>query len=248
MPLTPEDVHKKTFTPVRLREGYDMGEVDQFLDEVEVELTRLYAENEDLRAKLTAAQAAPPPPTSVVTPEPEVVAPPQPEPEPEPTPAPALPAVSTVPEASSAAARLLEIATKNADQLVSEAQNEADKIISEARIKSERLETDAKTKAERLEADARSRAEKLDSETSQRRQQLFGELERDKDNLVRELEDLRAFEREYRSRLKGYFQAQLRALDGEGESSDIPLTPSAEGDTPRRLRELLGEEQSQHHG
>jgi DivIVA domain-containing protein len=249
MPLTPEDVHKKTFTPVRLREGYDMGEVDQFLDEVEVELTRLYAENEDLRSKLATAQSAPVP-APVATPEPEVVAPPPPEPEPQPEPAvvPALPAVSTVPEASSAAARLLEIATKNADQLVAEAQNEADKIISEARIKSERLETDAKTKADRLEADARSRAEKLDSETTQRRQQLFGELERDKDNLVRELEDLRAFEREYRSRLKGYFQAQLRALDGEGDASDVPLTPSGEGDTPRRLRELLGEEQSQQHG
>ena len=38
MPLTPEDVKKKTFTPVRLREGYDMGEVDQFLDEIETEL------------------------------------------------------------------------------------------------------------------------------------------------------------------------------------------------------------------
>jgi len=35
MPLTPEDVRSKRFTPVRLREGYDMGEVDQFLDEVE---------------------------------------------------------------------------------------------------------------------------------------------------------------------------------------------------------------------
>jgi DivIVA domain-containing protein len=34
MPLTPEDVSNKRFTPVRLREGYDMGEVDQFLDEV----------------------------------------------------------------------------------------------------------------------------------------------------------------------------------------------------------------------
>ena len=52
MPLTPEDVHKKTFTPVRLREGYDMGEVDQFLDEVEVELIRLHQENDDLRTKL----------------------------------------------------------------------------------------------------------------------------------------------------------------------------------------------------
>jgi DivIVA domain-containing protein len=246
MPLTPEDVHKKTFTPVRLREGYDMGEVDQFLDEVEVELTRLHAENDDLRSKLAAAQTAPPP-AAVVTPEP--VAEPEPmavaEPEPVPATIPSLPAVSTVPEASSAAARLLEIATQNADQLVAEAQNEADKIISEARIKSERLETDAKTKSDRLEADARSRAEKLDSETSQRRQQLFGELERDKDTLVRELEDLRAFEREYRSRLKGYFQAQLHALDGEGDA-DVPLTPSGDGETPRRLRELLGEDSATH--
>jgi DivIVA domain-containing protein len=242
MPLTPEDVHKKTFTPVRLREGYDMGEVDQFLDEVEVELTRLHAENDDLRTKLAAAQAAPPPPA--FTPEPVAQAEPEPTPEPEPVapPVPVLPAVTTVPEASSAAARLLEIATQNADQLVAEAQNDADKVLSEARIKAERLESDSKAKADRLEADARVRAEKLDSETSQRRQQLFGELERDKDNLAREVEDLRAFEREYRSRLKGYFQAQLRALDGEGDG-EAPLSPSSEGDTPRRLRELLGEEQ-----
>ena len=56
MPLTPEDVSNKRFTPVRLREGYDMGEVDQFLDEVEAELARLTRENDDLRSKLSAAQ------------------------------------------------------------------------------------------------------------------------------------------------------------------------------------------------
>src|SRR5881397_2707292 len=56
MPLTPEDVSNKRFTPVRLREGYDTGEVDQFLDEVEAELARLTKENDDLRAKLSAAQ------------------------------------------------------------------------------------------------------------------------------------------------------------------------------------------------
>src|SRR3954470_11903794 len=66
MPLTPEDVHKKTFTPVRLREGYDMGEVDQFLDEVEVELTRLHQENDDLRQKLSAAATAAPTPAPMV--------------------------------------------------------------------------------------------------------------------------------------------------------------------------------------
>jgi DivIVA domain-containing protein len=249
MPLTPEDVHKKTFTPVRLREGYDMGEVDQFLDEVEVELTRLHQENDDLRQKLasasTSAPGQAPAPSVQEAPKPEPEAEPVKEPEPVVAAVPALPAVSTVPEASSAAARLLEIATHNADQLVNEAKDEADKILGEAKIKSERLEADSKSKADRMESDARTRAEKLDAETAERRAQLFGQLERDKDNLARELEDLRAFEREYRSRLKGYFQSQLRALDGEGDG-DVPLTPSADGETPRRLRELLGEDQQQH--
>ncbi len=57
MPLTPEDVSNKRFTAVRLREGYDMGEVDAFLDEVEAELVRLDRENSELRTKLEAAQS-----------------------------------------------------------------------------------------------------------------------------------------------------------------------------------------------
>ena len=76
MPLTPEDVSNKRFTPVRLREGYDMGEVDQFLDEVEAELARLTRENDDLRQKLQAAQqggGAAPVPEKPVAKEPEPV-------------------------------------------------------------------------------------------------------------------------------------------------------------------------------
>lgn len=253
MPLTPEDVHKKTFTPVRLREGYDMGEVDQFLDEVETELIRLHQENDELRAKLestststpatspvTAAADVPAPATAPVSASPSA---PVPAPEqvkaPESTVAP--PRFRTVPEASSAAARLLEIATNNADQLVNEAKDEADKILGEARTEAERLDSEATSKSERLESDARTRAEKLDSETSERRHRLFGELERDKLALSQELEDLRSFEREYRSRLKGYFEAQLQALDGHGDGN-VALTPSNDGETPRRLRELLGED------
>src|SRR4051794_8700388 len=86
MPLTPEDVSNKRFTPVRLREGYDMGEVDQFLDEVEAELARLTKENDDLRSKLAAAQSGAPVPAAA--PQPVVEKTPEPEPEPEPTPEP----------------------------------------------------------------------------------------------------------------------------------------------------------------
>lgn len=49
--LTPSDVHSKVFATVRLREGYDLGDVDNFLGEVETTLAALYRENEELRAR-----------------------------------------------------------------------------------------------------------------------------------------------------------------------------------------------------
>ena len=233
MPLTPEDVSNKRFTPVRLREGYDMGEVDQFLDEVEAELARLTKENDDLRAeavggpdrrrlqlpghRVHGADARGP------GARPRAPAGPRAQPGPG-----ARGAAGgrrrrardhpgrDRPQASNAAARLLEIATRNADELVEPAKNEADKIIGEARTKSERLEAESKVKADRLESDARTRAQMLDSETAERRQQMFGELERERDKLNSEVETLRAFEREYRSRLKSYFTQQLEALAGPG--------------------------------
>lgn len=238
MPLTPEDVSNKRFTPVRLREGYDMGEVDQFLDEVEAELERLNKENDDLRAKLTAAQrggeSAPAP-----VPVPEPVAP---APVAAPTPAPAQEIkVSTVADASSAAAKLLEIATRNADELVNDAKDEADKIVGAAQSKAERLESDAKAKADRMESDARTRAAMLDSETEARRKEIFGNLEKDRDTLNTEIEGLRTFEREYRSRLRSYFNQQLEALDNGAESAELPdiATESA----PKRLKSILGDDE-----
>jgi DivIVA domain-containing protein len=247
MPLTPEDVSNKRFTPVRLREGYDMGEVDQFLDEVEAELARLTKENEDLRSKLSAAQSGA---STTPTPAPAPVAAPEPVREEKPAPAPtpvAVPAagvetirVETVPQASNAAARLLELATRNADELIDEAKNEADKVVGAARTKAERLEAEAKSKADRLEADARQRSQMLDSETAERRQQMFGELEKERDKLNSEVETLRSFEREYRSRLKTYFTQQLESLQGNASVAEIP---TGDAPAPKRLRSILGEEE-----
>ncbi len=253
MPLTPEDVSNKRFTPVRLREGYDMGEVDQFLDEVEAELARLTAENDELRAKLAAAQSGSPSseaPTQLTAvpeaPAPMPVATEAPAAPPAPAPAPVVaPAsvetirVETVPEASNAAARLLEIATRNADELVEEAKNEADRIVGEARTKAERLENESKGKADRMESDARSRSEMLDGETAERRTQLFADLEKERDKLSVEVENLRSFEREYRSRLKSYFTQQLEALQAPGDT----IAPTDDSPAPKRLRSILGEEE-----
>ncbi|WP_321573696.1 DivIVA domain-containing protein [Nocardioides sp. Kera G14] len=272
MPLTPEDVSNKRFTPVRLREGYDMGEVDQFLDEVEAELARLNKENEELRSKVSGAQtgdgSVPAAATSDLAPlrkenddlraqiadlQSKLAAAPattngdQGKAEAAVAPVAAAPVqqtlrVETVPEASNAAARLLEIATRNADELVDGAKDDADKIIGEARTKAERLESESKAKADRLESDARQRAQMLDQETAERRTQLFGDLEKEKEKLDAEVANLRSFEREYRSRLKGYFTQQLEALNTMG--TEPAAAPGEESPAaPKRLRSILGEEQ-----
>src|SRR4051812_25183928 len=184
MALTPEDVSNKRFTTVRLREGYDMTEVDQFLDEVEAELTRASGENAELRAQLQAALGGEP--VSSVTASPDSPAQDAAAPAAEETvalepdagadagpgagpaaavaSAPAAAAsletlqVTTTAEASAAATRLLELAGSNADQLVAEARAQAEQIVGESQ-----------GRAEALEAEARSRADALESETEQRR-------------------------------------------------------------------------------
>ena len=80
MPLTPAEVHNVAFKkPPIGKRGYDEEEVDAFLDIVEVELSRLIEENNDLRARRrpahprrrpTAHGATPPATTAASRPRP----------------------------------------------------------------------------------------------------------------------------------------------------------------------------------
>ena len=60
MALTPDDVVTKQFQHVRFKEGFDPDEVDDFLDEIVVELRRLNQENDELRKKLAESGAGTP--------------------------------------------------------------------------------------------------------------------------------------------------------------------------------------------
>lgn len=57
MALTPEDIVNKRFQSTKFREGYDQDEVDDFLDEVVVEMRRVQEENNQLKTELQAAEA-----------------------------------------------------------------------------------------------------------------------------------------------------------------------------------------------
>jgi DivIVA domain-containing protein len=194
MPLTPEDVRNKQFTTVRLREGYDEDEVDAFLDEVEAELTRLYKESADLRAQLATAQTRPQSKSA-----PPVPAAPAREAAP-------VQAAASAGDGADAATRILQLAQRTADEAVSEARSKSDRIINEAR-----------GQADKMLSEARSRSEAMDREGRERQQAMVGSLEQQRVDLERQVENLRAFEREYRTRLKSYLESQLRDLDVRGD-------------------------------
>ena len=132
-----------------------------------------------------------------------------------------------------------------------QAKEEADRMVGEARAKAERITNEARGKADRLETDARIRAQKLDEETNERRTQAVATIERERYEIQREVEHLRAYEREYRARLKNYFQSQLDQLAANESTSSSDAGPDAVGGSPappplaagRRGRELL----SPHH-
>ncbi|WP_125615650.1 DivIVA domain-containing protein [Specibacter cremeus] len=211
MALTPEDVVNKRFQPTKFREGYDQDEVDDFLDEIVVELRRLNQENEDLRKKLAEAgsgapatsgaplvkaapvveeapkveeKAAAPVTPAVVKEAPKAA---------EPAPAPAAAPNGGLPGVESAAG-VLAMAQKLHDEYVNAGVEQRDKIIAEAQIEASSLVNDAQEKSRKT----------------------LGALEQQRSVLERKVEQLRGFERDYRARLKTYIEGQLRDLDSRG--------------------------------
>lgn len=82
------------------------------------------------------------------------------------------------------------------------AQRTADEAVSEARAEAGRIVAAAHEQAQAVEAEASARQRAMTSE-------LDGQLRA----LEAQVEQLRAFEREYRSRLRAYLETQLRDLD-----------------------------------
>lgn len=233
MPLTPEDVRNKLFTTVRLREGYEQAEVDEFLDEVEAELIRLLKENDDLRQKLIEAGSSGAPAVAAAKPAARPEPEPKPEPKPEPVavaPAPAPPPpqqiiVRTAEDVGDAAAKVLSMAQRTADQVIDEARTEAEQTRTEAKDEAERLTSDARSKADKIDRETRERTAALEQQLEQQRQAALGKLEAERARLANEVEGLKAFEREYRGRLRSFLEGQLTQLTSRG-SDDTPLAPA----------------------
>ncbi|MFX0594627.1 DivIVA domain-containing protein [Melissospora conviva] len=231
MPLTPADVHNVAFKkPPIGKRGYDEEEVDAFLDEVERELARLIEENNELRAQVErggrgGAPAGPGADPRLAAELNDVKAQldrvqrekAQAEQAARAMQAELEQSRSQGPAAGGAdgeqqALRVLMMAQRTADDHLSDARREADQLLDEARAKAEEVTREARAKADALDRDAR-----------QRHQEAMGGLDAKRTALQKHIEELKQFEREYRTRLKSYLESQLRDLDGRGQGVEAEL-------------------------
>ena len=95
------------------------------------------------------------------------------------------------------AAGMLALAQRLHDEYVRNGQEEGDRIVSEARSHGEQLVHEAETQ----------------------RDQTLQQLDNERTSLERKIDELRNFEREYRSRLKSYLEGLLADVDSRGNVS-----------------------------
>ncbi|MDP9117378.1 MAG: DivIVA domain-containing protein [Actinomycetota bacterium] len=306
MPLTPAEVHNVAFKkPPIGKRGYDEEEVDAFLDIVEVELSRLIEENNELRSRSGGAPVATPS-GPATAPDPQVAAElarsredntrlqsqvseleralnqgkdggqqqivelqqqlaqteqrlaengrqlqqavqaaeqarataaqaqqeaaqaKQAQQEAAQRPAPEA-GDATSPEHHTKAVQVLALAQQTADQhlaqskaeaarLLEQAQSSAASALSEAQQKSNRHVGEAEARVRQLDQEAQARATQVVQDAEQRAATITAQFEQRKAALERRVEELRTFEREYRTRLKSYLESQLRDLDASGKA------------------------------
>lgn len=123
---------------------------------------------------------------------------------------------------------------RKAEQILVEANNAAESVARNAQERSDEIEqramlilSDARSRAERIGAEARLSAEELRRQAKTEYDDVLERLQAGRDGLTRQIESLEQFDREYRMRLLGFMQDQMRALWGDnpqvlGDPADMP--------------------------
>ena len=158
-----EQVRTKRFATVKLRDGYDMGEVDQFIDELELSVRSLESQkavleqaNLILRSELATANAR------MLAAEEELGR----LSDAEPTVEPIDEAPDAAVTASRSATRLLEMAAREAEALVAEAREEAERLVGRAQVEAEQLTWASMIEAQEREEALQARLGEVDAEVN----------------------------------------------------------------------------------
>lgn len=232
MVLTPTEVHAQQFTTVRMRTGYDMDEVDAFLDVVEAEISRLLGDNDDLRAQLTQAQsrvlaaeqksaraegagkedAKSPSPrqgSNVTQVQASIVATPEPTPVPASDPTP-VPVSAPVPDPVSASVPASQTPAPQDKPDATAISAQAFAMLEIAQRTAEETVSTAKAEATQIVSSARAEA-----------RVVTADLDSQRDALETQVGRLRTFERNYRVKLRDHIAAQLKQFDAAAHEENV---------------------------
>lgn len=198
MTLTADDVLKQKFTITKFRDGYDLDQVDDFLDSIvdqfqayEEEIKRLTSENEELKKSLEESN-------------------------------------EQLSNAQQQSAQETSEAAENeplsTDQVENASVHQNDAIKSSAMLQMalelhDKYIRDGEEKKNELISTAEKTAEKILSDAAQKQAAELLVFNNKRDSLEDKVEELRAFESEYRTTLRSYIEAQLRNLDGNIKKS-----------------------------
>ncbi|NNG37197.1 DivIVA domain-containing protein [Nakamurella aerolata] len=163
------------------------------------------------------------------------------------------------------AARLLGLAEETAQRLTSEAQASADQTRNSAQAESEKLLTDSRNQSEKMLSDAKNQAEQtvtaarqqaeaitrdsqlkaeaMDREAQRKYDEVMTRLTEQRTSLEKKIDDLRTYEREYRSRLKGWITEQLQQLDDGGSNAAAGANAAAGSNTNSTAGAAQGNQQ-----
>jgi DivIVA domain-containing protein len=199
MPLTPEDVVNKRFQPTKFREGYDQDEVDDFLDEIVLEMRRMSLENEDLRQRLLAADGRL---TELQR-----------------------SGAGLVQQVNTAEASIPDSTTDNeafpqaAADLSSFEGNNTNNLLQLARKLHEEHVREGLEKRDALVAEGHATAARIVREAEAQHRADMSRLEQEKALAENDLQTLRNFERDYRAKLKSYIEGQLSDLEAANSTA-----------------------------
>lgn len=224
MALTPEDVLNQKFTITKFRDGYDLDQVDEFLDNIVEELRSRDQHVAQLTSQLEAAQAeveslqAQLAEANAKAENAQAQAQMQ-------TPAPAPVEEAPVSEQTI----VVEAPKPAAPEPVAEMPrgHEADAVKSSAMLQlalelHDKHVHEGEAKRDQMIAEAESAARRMVREAEDKRNEVLRRLESESEDLRDVIKELRDFESEYRSTLRSYIQSQLRNLDGSPEPDGAP--------------------------
>lgn len=204
--LTTEDVLNKKFQYVKFREGYDQVEVDEFLDEVVSTIYTLNVENQDLKEKLEAAERR----IAELSSGAEIVE------------APLAPAVEAVEEAPAPVDQTLEEApvaavvdtpAETVAPVDAESAAFATNMLTLAQRLHDEYVRDGKEESERIIAEAHAKGDEIVADAQNQHETILAKLDEERTRLEGTINELRSFESDYRSSIRGHLETLLSQVN-----------------------------------